>query len=228
MYSLLLLNGGVGKRVASDRPKQFIRVNAIPTIVYSLVAADRVPAITEIVVNYPSGWQEDTERMIREYAVHTPVRFVEAGDSRQASVSKLVEAAENEHVIVHESARPLVTTEEFQRLIDEPHANVAYMLPIPFTVAPVDPIAREVTGYLERDGLRNVQLPQKFERDVLRSAHRNAAAKGQEFTEDATLVVLDGTPVHYIDGSDRNIKVTTKTDVRLAGFLLSGGDDEDV
>jgi len=228
MYSLLLLNGGVGKRVASDRPKQFIRVNAIPTIVYSLVAADRVPAITEIVANFPPGWQEESERVVREYAVHTPVRFVAAGDTRQESVAKLVEAATNDHVIVHESARPLVTSQDFQRLIDAPEANVAYMLPIPFTVAPVDPASRMVTGYLERETLRNVQLPQKFSRDVLQSAHERAAATGAAFTEDATLVVLDGTPVHFIDGSDRNIKVTTRTDVKLAGFLLSGGEDDDV
>lgn len=228
MYSLLLLNGGIGRRVASDRPKQFIRVNAVPTIVYSLVAADRVDAISEIVVNYPAGWEDDTERLIREYAVQTPVRFVEAGETRQESVRKLVEAAANDKVLVHESARPLVTSEEFQRLIDAPYENVAYMLPIPFTVAPVDPEQRLVTGYLERDTLRNVQLPQKFDRAVLQGAHERAATTGTVFTEDATLVVVDGTPVHFIDGSDRNIKVTTKTDVQLAGFLLSGGDDDDV
>lgn len=228
MYSLLLLNGGVGKRVTSDRPKQFIRVNAIPTIVYSLVAADRVPSITEIVVNFPAGWQDEAERVIREYAVQTPVRFVEAGATRQESVAKLVDVAANAHVIIHESARPLVTSEDFQRLIDEPYANVAYALPIPFTVAPVDPQTRTVTGYLDRDSLRNVQLPQKFDRGVLLGAHERAVASGASFTEDATLVVLDGTPVHFIDGADRNIKVTTKTDVKLAGFLLAGGDDDDV
>ena len=63
---------------------------------------------------------------------------------------------------------------------------------------------------------------------MLQGAHERAAATGAAFTEDATLVVLDGTPVHFIDGSDRNIKVTTRTDVKLAGFLLSGGEDDDV
>lgn len=227
MYSLLLLNGGIGRRVAADRPKQFIRVNAIPAVVYSLVAADRIDAISEIVVNYPEGWLEDVERIVSDYAVRTPVRFVEAGGTRQASVAKLVAAAANEHVIVHESARPMVTPEDFQRLIDEPFPNVALMLEIPFTVAPVDPERRVVTGYLERDKLRNVQLPQKFAKADLQAAHAAAEQQGLTFTEDATLCVVNGTEVRFIEGSDRNIKVTTQTDVRLAGFLLGGGDDAD-
>lgn len=227
MYSLLLLNGGVGRRVAQDRPKQFIRVNAIPAVVYSLVAADRVKAITEIVVNYPPGWREDVEQIITDYAIKTPVVLVEAGQTRQESVAKLAAVASNADVIIHESARPMVTSEDFQRLIDEPAPNVALMLEIPFTVAPVDPDLRLVTGYLERDKLRNVQLPQKFSREALQKAHEAAARQGLTFTEDATLCVVNGTPVQFIDGSEANIKVTTPTDVRLAGFLLTRGDEDD-
>lgn len=227
MYSLLLLNGGVGRRVAQGLPKQFIRVNAIPAVVYSLVAADKVEAITEIVVNYPEGWKTDVERIISDYAVHTPVVLVEAGQTRQESVAKLAAVASNDDVIIHESARPLVTSEDFQRLIDEPFPNVSLMLEIPFTVAPVDPEHHLVTGYLERDKLRNVQLPQKYSKEALQVAHEAAARNGRSFTEDATLCVVNGTEVQFIDGSDRNIKVTTPTDVRLAGFLLTGGDDDD-
>lgn len=227
MYSLLLLNGGIGRRVAGDRPKQFIRVNAIPAIVYSLVAAERVAAISEIAINYPQGWRDAVERIISDYAIQTPVTYVEAGGSRQESVARLVAAAANEHVIIHESARPMVTREDFERLIAEPFPNVSYMLPIPFTVAPVDPQRRTVTGYLDRDRLRNVQLPQKYERDTLRRAHEVAAQEGTVFTEDATLCVVHGTEVRFIDGTDRNIKITTPTDVRLAGFLLAGGDSDE-
>lgn len=227
MYSLLLLNGGVGRRVAGGRPKQFIRVNAIPALVYSLVAADRVEAITEFVVNYPPGWHEDVERIIADYAIRTEVRYVEAGDTRQSSVRALVAAATNDMVVLHESARPMVTTEDFERLIAEPFPNVSFMLDIPFTVAPVDPEHRLVTGYLERDRLRNVQLPQKYERAALLAAHEAAAERQLAFTEDATLCVVNGTEVRYIDGSDRNIKVTTRTDVRLAGFLLTGDDADE-
>ena len=91
MYSLLLLNGGVGKRVASDRPKQFIRVNAIPDDRLFARRGRQGAGDHRDRGELSPGWQEESERVVREYAVRTPVRFVEAGDTRQESVAKLVE-----------------------------------------------------------------------------------------------------------------------------------------
>jgi 2-C-methyl-D-erythritol 4-phosphate cytidylyltransferase len=220
MYSLILLNGGVGARVAAGRPKQFVHVNGLPILVYSLVAADATEGITQIVLNYPDGWQDDVEKIVTDFAIRTPITYVPAGRSRHESVALMIPHCKNEHVIVHESARPLVSHEDFNRIIADPHPNVSFMLPIPFTVAPVDPERRTVTGSLDRDTLRNVQLPQKFEMSALIAAHEYAERMGVTFTEDATLVAVSGADVRFIDGADRNFKVTTVTDVRLAGFLL--------
>jgi len=129
---------------------------------------------------------------------------------------------ENEHVIIHETARPLVSAVDFQRIIAYEHPDVSYMLQIPFTVAPVDPTTHRVTGSLDRDTLRNVQLPQKFATSTLVAAHRYAAERGIVFTEDATLCAVAGFDVRFIEGSDRNFKVTTRVDVQLAGYLLGG------
>jgi 2-C-methyl-D-erythritol 4-phosphate cytidylyltransferase len=221
MYSLLLLNGGIGARVAAGQPKQLIKVRGIPILVYSLVAADAVPEIDQIVLNYPDGWREDVERVVRAYAIKTPVTYVEAGATRHDSVAKMLGSATNDDVLIHESARPLVSPKDFAALIADPCPNVSLMLEIPFTVAPVDPVTRTVTGYLERSTLRNVQLPQKFAKADLVSAHERAAADGRTFTEDATMVAVSGHEVRFIGGQDRNIKVTTPTDVRLATYLLT-------
>ncbi|MQA24749.1 MAG: 2-C-methyl-D-erythritol 4-phosphate cytidylyltransferase [Micromonosporaceae bacterium] len=227
MYSLVLLNGGIGSRVAAGQPKQFIHVNGLPIIVYSLVAADAVDEIDEIVLNYPEGWREDTEKLVIDYAVKTPVTYVVAGASRHESVSLMLPRCKNERVIVHETARPLVGADDFRRIVADPHDNVSFMLPIPFTVAPVEPESAKVTGWLDRGKLRNVQLPQKFRKADLIAAHEYAEREGVEFTEDATLVAVAGSEVYFLDGEDRNFKVTTPTDVRLAGFLLGGEDDDE-
>ncbi len=227
MYSLMLLNGGIGSRVAAGRPKQFIDVAGRPIIVYSLVAADAVPEIDQIVLNYPEGFREEIERLVTDYAVQTPVSYVPAGASRHESVAAMLPVCHNDRVLIHESARPMVTAADFKQLVTDPRENVSLMLPIPFTVAPVDPSASLVTGSLERDRLRNVQLPQKFLKDDLTDAHEQARAQNLVFTEDATLCAVTGHKVHFVDGQDTNIKVTTPTDVKLAGFLL-GGDDDNV
>lgn len=226
MYSLLLLNGGVGQRAGAGQPKQLVKVNGLPILVYSLVAADAVESITQIVLNYPDGWREQIEAVVEDYAIRTPVTYVPAGASRHESVALLLAEATEDDVVIHESARPLVTTEDFEELVASEHRNASLMLEIPFTVAPVDPQTRRVTGYLERSTLRNVQLPQKFSTADLRDAHAFAAREGRLFTEDATLVAVAGHDVRFVPGHDRNIKVTTATDIRLATYLLTGGDED--
>lgn len=227
MFSLLLLNGGVGARIGADRPKQFLDIKGIPILVYTLVAVDKVAEIDEIVLNYPPGWREEIERIVSDFAVTTTVVYVEAGRTRSESVEKALAVASNDQVIIHEAARPLVSRSDFDTLIAAPAENVAYMLPIPFTVAPVDPDTHRVTGSLERSKLRNVQLPQKFTADGLRAAFAAARMQGVVYTEEATMVADAGIDVRFIDGKDTNIKVTTPTDVRLATFLLRESADRD-
>ncbi|HLR28404.1 MAG TPA: 2-C-methyl-D-erythritol 4-phosphate cytidylyltransferase [Ruania sp.] len=227
MYSLLLLNGGIGARVGAGQPKQLLKVRGIPILVYSLVAVDEIEEVTQIVLNYPPGWREQVEQVLQAYAIKTPVTFVEAGDSRHSSVAAMLPHAQNDKVIIHEAARPLVTRQDFESLIAAREENVSLMLQIPFTVAPVDPNTREVTGSLERDRLRNVQLPQKFNKAHLQEAHEHALSSGKVFTEDATLVAVAGKPVHFIDGPSQNFKVTTPVDVRLATYLLQEDEGED-
>jgi len=227
MYTLALLNGGVGTRVAAGRPKQLIRVNHVPAMVYPLIAVDEIPDIDQIVLNFPEGWRPDIEKVVADYAIKTPITYVEAGDTRQESVAKMLAVCSNDNVIIHETARPLVSADDFRRLIADEHENVSYMLDIPFTVAPVDPESGRVTGALDRSKLRNVQLPQKFRKSVLVAGHDHAKVEGLSFTEDATLCAVAGAEVFFLTGSDRNFKITTKTDVRLAGYLLAGEDEDE-
>ncbi|MDE0572229.1 2-C-methyl-D-erythritol 4-phosphate cytidylyltransferase [Demequina sp. B12] len=228
MISLLLLNGGIGARAKTAGPKQFVKINGVPILVYSLKEADEVEAITEIVVNYPAGHLDTVEQLVRDYAIATPVKFVEAGTTRQESVAKLLDAADNDTVMIHESARPLVTAQDFAALANSEHANVGFMREISFTVAPVDPDTQRVTGSLERARLRNVQLPQKFAAADLRKGHEFAIAEGRTFTEDATMCADAGIDVFFIEGDESNLKVTTPGDVRLATHLFRtrGEDDE--
>src|SRR5215212_3283323 len=98
VYTLVLLNGGSGRRMGSNRPKQFLKVNGIPILVYSLVAADAVPEIDQIVLNFPEGWRDDVEKIVTDYAIRTPVDYVTAGETRQASVARALDLCRHEDV----------------------------------------------------------------------------------------------------------------------------------
>ena len=228
MYTLLLLNGGIGTRVGANQPKQFLKINGIPMIVYSAVRAEACERINEIVINYPEGWLDETRALIADYGIKTAIKYVPAGVTRHDSVRLMLEAASNDKVLIHEAARPVISEQVFDRLIDCEFENVSYMLEIPFTVAPVDEETQRVTGYLNRATLRNVQLPQKFNKSDLVDAHQCALTSDIFFTEDATLCAHFGKDVFFISGYDDNIKVTTKSDVKMVSHILKTSGDEEL
>jgi 2-C-methyl-D-erythritol 4-phosphate cytidylyltransferase len=124
-----------------------------------------------------------------------------------------------ESVIIHEAVRPFVSTEEFQVLIDCEYDNAIYGTRIPFTVLSGNDY---VEGTMERSGLVNVQLPQKFDANALRRAHELARQEGREFTEDAGMVFHYETGrVRILEGSEKNIKITDPTDLTIGEAIYS-------
>lgn len=216
-YSLLLLSGGVGQRSAHHEPKQFYELNGHPLIAYSLIAAMKCDAITEIVVNAPAGYEERTKAILNAYCATKAHRMVEPGKTRQESCFKLAQAATNSHVIVHESARPFITGETFSKLVEETEPNCGYFFPISFSICKISPVTGLVVHGVPRDEVFNVMLPQRFDRATLLAAHEKAARMGKTFTEDAVMCVeMLGARFKALDGEARNIKITTNEDFVIA------------
>ena len=222
LLSLILLNGGIGSRVGADKPKQLIRINGIPIFIYALRIADQIEEISQVILNFPDGWEKEMKDLTQKYAIKTPLTFVEAGKTRHESVALMATHVQTEHVLIHEAARPLATLEDFSLLIDHPEDNVSLTRPIPFTVLKKEAGTDKIGGMLDRDLLLNIQLPQKFSSATLKSAHAAAASSGKIFTEDAALVFSSGATVHFLDGAEQNFKVTTLQDVYMAEYVMSG------
>jgi len=228
LYTLLLLNGGIGSRMKTAEPKQFIKLNGIPMLIYSVIKAQECDKISEIIINYPEGWLDKTKQLIADYGIKKTISYVLAGSNRHESVTNMLKHSKNNKVLIHEAARPVIDKDTFNNLIEDEHDNVSYMIEIPFTVAPVDPKTNKVTGYLDRNILRNVQLPQKFNKNDLEDSHQKSIKEDMTFTEDATLCAYYGKEVFYLTGKDSNIKVTTQTDKSIVAHLLQGEKGEEL
>ncbi|MBQ7061964.1 MAG: 2-C-methyl-D-erythritol 4-phosphate cytidylyltransferase [Bacteroidales bacterium] len=215
MYTLLLLSGGVGTRMHNTVPKQYMLLAGKPVIMHILERVDQIDRISEVVVVCANEYVSSIELMLNQYGVSKPVRFAPAGATRQASVRSGLQLVRTDDVLLHESARPFVKVEDFNRLLDVEQRNATYGLSIPFSVLQGH---ERVEGILNRSELFNVQLPQKFETRLIREAHERALAEGVEFTEDAGMVFryFPGTEIAICEGMDYDIKLTTHIDM-LAG-----------
>lgn len=226
-FTAIVLNGGFGQRTKANQPKQFIKLNGLPILAYCLLALQKVANVEQILLNYPAGSKDQVEEIVRDFAITKPVKYVEAGSTRHDSVSKMLAEVKTDWVFIVEAARPFVSAKDFEDLAECEFKNVSLTLPIPFTVAPVDPATSEIVGSLERDKLRNIQLPQKFWAEDLKKAHEYALSHNIVATEDATLVAQAGLPVHFINGPESNFKITTPFDLALANYMMRGETEYD-
>lgn len=218
MYTMILLSGGVGSRMHNTVPKQYMLLAGKPVIMHILERADRIKDLDKVIVVCSDEYRPGIELMVRQYNVRTPVVYAPAGDSRQASVYSGLTMVDTEEVIIHEAARPFVDVDDFNELIETQEENIITGIPIPFTVLKGDSY---VTGLLNRSELVNVQLPQKFNTELLKEAHKRAIVDKKKFTEDASQIYYYNPEIRIkiIEGKDYNVKITTPTDM-ITGELI--------
>jgi 2-C-methyl-D-erythritol 4-phosphate cytidylyltransferase len=201
--------GGGGERLGDRGPKAFADCAGRPLVEWSLDALR--PVCERVVVAVPAGFEQAPDR-------------VRGGGSRSASVRNALEAAPEATVaVVHDAARPLVTTELVERCLDrlgEADGAIA--------AARVTDTVKEADGEghvlrtLERTGLWAVQTPQVFRAARLRDALDRDEAALAAATDDASLVEEAGGVVLVVEAPPDNMKVTTALDLRVAEELLRG------
>ena len=217
---MIVLAGGIGKRIGQPVPKQLLLLGGKPLIVHVLEKVLDLERIEEVVITCPASHLEETRDLIANHGFGERFRCIEGGVTRQESVYRGLEALEGyQSVVIHEAVRPLVTTEEFRALLDADDPNAMFGIPIPFTVLKGHAYVEDL---LERSELVNVQLPQKFDAALLRQAHDAARRDELTFTEDASLFFrYADAPVRILAGSERNLKITVPTDLVIAEAIYA-------
>jgi 2-C-methyl-D-erythritol 4-phosphate cytidylyltransferase len=188
---------------------------------WTLDVLGATPVITEIVVAVPV---EDVETWRGDLAGCPKVGAVVAGGAeRQDSVRLALGAVPPDvpWVAVHDGVRPCITAELVERVVAEARVHGAAIAALPVSETVKRGADGWVTETVERNGLWAVQTPQVFRADLLREAHRRAAADGIRGTDDAALVERLGLPVRLVPGLAANLKITRPDDLSLAEALLA-------
>src|SRR5215217_4683823 len=132
-----------------------------------------------------------------------------------------IRAATAEIVAVHDGVRPFVTAEEIDAVVAAARIDGAAILVTPVTDTIKHVGDGRVVHTLNRGGLRRALTPQCFRYDVLRQAYDAADVTDPSVTDESVLVEKLGIPVSIVEGSPRNIKVTTAEDLVIAEAILS-------
>ena len=191
-----------------------------PVILRTVRAFQETDAIREIVI----VTREDLIMPVSDLCVGLDKvkAVVVGGGSRQESVWLGLNALSKgmELAAIQDGARPLVTPALIDRTVRAAHSYGAAAPAIPVK----DTIKVEKSGLIEstpdRSHLRAVQTPQVFDFDLLRGALQKARNDGAEVTDDCSAVERLGMKIRLVEGEERNLKVTTPLDLKIAELLL--------
>ena len=214
---------GVPCASGGDVPKQFRGLAGRPLLAWTVSRFEAAGSIDEIViVTAEEHLLHVGKKIVDEYGFPKVTRIVIGGATRQESVCRGLAALPlaTDYVAIHDGARPLVMPADIDRVVELAKSERAAMLATPVA----DTVKRAQEGYimatLDRRMLYLAQTPQVFQYDLIKSAHDEAAASGSAVTDDAALVEARGFKVRIAEASAPNFKVTTRDDLRLAGYLL--------
>ena len=223
MNIAIIAAAGAGTRMASDRPKQFLLLAGTPVIIHTLKAFEQCESINEVIVVLPAEESAGFLSMAGKFGLRKVARVVPGGATRAESVKRglmSIRSATAEIVAVHDGVRPFVTVDEISQTVAAAQTDGAAILVAPVTDTIKHVGDQAVLKTLDRTGLRRALTPQCFRYELLREAYQRADVNNPSLTDESALVEQLGHRVTVVEGSARNIKITTAEDLVIAEVLL--------
>jgi 2-C-methyl-D-erythritol 4-phosphate cytidylyltransferase len=223
MNTAIIAAAGSGRRMVSERPKQFLPLAGIPLIFHTLKPFEECESIQEVIVVLPAEESAGFLSMAGKFNLRKLSKVVPGGITRADSVKRgllAIRAVTAEIVAIHDGVRPFVTVEEISNTVAAAQANGAAILAAPVIDTIKEVVDGAVVRTLDRKRLRHALTPQCFRFELLRKAYEHADVNDASLTDESALVEQLGESVTIVEGSARNIKITTSQDLLVAAAYL--------
>lgn len=231
MNIAIIIAGGVGNRMQQDIPKQFINVYDKPILIYTLEGFQKHPQIDAIEVVCLDGWHDVVWSYARQYNIDKLKWIVSGGKSGQESIRNGVynledKVSPDDNIIIHDGIRPVIEPAVIVDVISkcDEYGNGVSSMPYNEQIFIADDDI-STTRYIPRETIRRVSTPQAYKFSLLNEKYheafeKNIGIEGSHYTN--TMMAELGVRLYFADGSDKNIKLTTKDDLEIfKGYLKS-------
>ena len=209
----IITAGGTSSRFGNTN-KLLEKINGIEVIKYT-IDAFRYSKVDKIIICANVSIMDELKTMFKDYG---KVVVIEGGKTRQESVYNGLKYEKCDYVLIHDGARPIITTE----LINICAEMVKEVKALSVMTKSIDTIKEvehgKIVRTIDRSKLYNTQTPQAFDYNLILRAHQKF--EGKNYTDDSGMVEDLGEAVYVIDGSYKNIKITTQSDIDLAKIYL--------
>lgn len=228
MNYVILLAGGVGKRMGADIPKQFIKIEGKPIIVYSIENFQRNDQIKKIVVVCVKEWIDYVKELVKEYSLTKVEWIIEGGSTGHDSIKNGVfflkdKVNPDDFIIIHDAVRPILPQKAIDEVLRVAHekgnasSSIVCHPPIVYT----EDGQSGVTD-IDREHVMLTASPQAYKYSLVSRYYEKAEVENKNnFTFTSSLLIHYGERVYFAKGTTSNIKVTKKEDIALFEALLN-------
>lgn len=226
---VVVLSGGTGARMGTERPKQYIELAGKPVLVHTLEQAERCEAVDGVVVAAASEWMPVIHKWETEFSLTKLLTVTPAGVDRQHSIRNGLLAAEkfmdrdrSSGVVIQDAARPLTSAALWDRLVNELREAPAVMPVLPITdTTYTSRDGRWVEGLLDRSTLYAGQAPEAFHYWPYLALYRDTPGPVlSSMSGSCQLPFSRGWNVKMIPGEAENIKITCAGDMKTCEKFL--------
>ena len=232
MIYAAILAGGIGSRMASEKPKQYINIGGKPIILHTIEKFCLCSEFEEILILCPKDWIEYTKGLIAKHISPSDrIKVIEGGSTRNETIQNAIdyiEAAGNLDddtiIVTHDAVRPFVTYRIIKDNIEAAINYGACDTVVPATDTIVASEDGDVISVIpDRAKLYQGQTPQSFNALKLRQLYRSLTEEEKDILTDAAKIfVIKGEPVKLVKGETYNVKITYPYDLTIAEGLLKG------
>lgn len=213
-FSVIITAGGTSSRYG-NKNKLLELLDNKTVIEHTVSAFLEFEDITEIIIPTNNAIKEEISDLLKD----RKIKIIEGGNSRQKSVYNALQHVQNDYVIIHDGARPLIKSGVISQVMDSVILKnaISVMTKTTDTIKEVNKQGR-IIKTIDRAKLYNTQTPQAFKTSLIKEAHEKL--KDGNFTDDASMLEELDIPVYIVIGSYTNIKITTKSDLDFAKLYI--------
>lgn len=220
---------GTGSRFSGDGAKQYARIGDVTVLEHSVAALLQHENLQKIVIALHA---DDTQGRQLSLLQHQKICFVQGGVERTDSVLQAMRylrdfSANDDFVLVHDAARPCLSSADVQKLVDALSADpVGGILAIPATDTLKKVNAANIVSTVDRSAVWQAQTPQMFRFGLLLECLQQTQRQNRSVTDEASAIEACGHVAKVVEGSRRNIKITYPDDLALAEFYLRAAQEK--
>jgi 2-C-methyl-D-erythritol 4-phosphate cytidylyltransferase len=215
----LIVAGGNGQRMMSALPKQFLRINGKPLLMYAFEAFTRFDRACEFILVLPDSEIDHWRKLCEDLSFDTQHKVVAGGTTRFYSVKNgLAHINEDGIVFIHDGVRPLVSQQTIENCY-RTACEKGNALPVIVPSESIREVFDEKSKAVNRERFFLVQTPQTFQISLIKKAYNKEYH--EKYTDDASVLESDSVKINLVQGNRENIKITYPEDIKIAAALLA-------